>query len=72
MRHPTNAARFPGIKFTMVAVTNQRFNGNARHKAALLHVELVEKVQLEELLSKHSIKRGELERFLLSGWVGAA
>lgn len=66
------AARFPGIKFTMAAVTNQRFNDNARQKAALLHVELVERPELEDLLAKHPIKRGELQRFLLSGWLGSA
>ncbi len=65
------AARFPGIKFSMAAVTNQRFNGNARQKAALLHVELIEREGLEELLSGFPIKRGELERFLLSGWLGS-
>jgi Holliday junction resolvase len=66
------AARFPGIKFSMVAVTNQRFNGNAKHKAALLHVKLIEREEVEALLAKHPMKRGELERFLLSGWIGSA
>ena len=65
------AARFPGIRFSMVAVTNQRFNGNAREKAKLLHVEVIERNELEKMLLDHPIKRGELERFLLSGWVGS-
>lgn len=66
------AARFPGIKFSMVAVTNQRFNGNARQKAALLHVDLIERPELEGLLSANQMRRGELERFLMSGWMGSA
>ena len=66
------AARFPGIRFSMVAVTNQKFNGNARQKAALLHVDLIERAELEELLSANQMRRGELERFLLSGWMGSA
>ncbi len=65
------AVRFPGIRFSMVAVTNQRFNGNAKQKAALLHVELLERDELEEMLARHPIRRGELERFLLSGWMGS-
>lgn len=63
---PLYAAQFLGITFAMVAVTNQRFNGNARQKAALLHVELIERVELEALLAKHPIKHRELARCLFS------
>lgn len=62
------AVRFPGIKFSLLAVTNRRFNGTARQQAHVLHVDLMEGADLERLLSLHSMKRGELERFLLSGW----
>jgi len=62
------AQRYPGVKFSMVAVTNQRFNGTARQQAKVLNVELVERDDLERLIEQHPIKRGELERFLLSGW----
>jgi hypothetical protein len=62
------AARYPGITFSMVAVTNRRFNQAARHQAGVLNVELIEGNHLEEMLALHPMKRGELERFLLAGW----
>ncbi len=62
------AQRYPGVKFTMVAVTNQRFNNTAKQQARVLNVELVEGDDLALLITQHPMKRGELERFLLSGW----
>lgn len=62
------AARYPGITFSMVAVTNRRFNQAARHQAGVLNVELIEGDHLAEMLALHPMKRGELERFLLAGW----
>ena len=62
------AQRYPGVKFSMVAVTNQRFNNTARQQAQVLNVELIEGEDLKRLIAQHPMKRGELERFLLSGW----
>ncbi|OEZ29803.1 helicase SNF2 [Variovorax boronicumulans] len=62
------AQRYPNVKFAMVAVTNQRFNNTARQQAQVLGVELVEGDDLARLIAQHPMKRGELERFLLSGW----
>ena len=65
------AQRHPGVSFSMVAATNQRFNGTARQQAEILRVELVDGDDLERLLAKHPVKRGELERFLLANWMAA-
>lgn len=65
------AQRHPGVTFSMVAATNQRFNGTARQQAEILRVELVDGDDLESLLAKHPVKRGELERFLLANWMVA-
>lgn len=62
------AQRHPGVVFSMVAATNQRFNGTARQQAKTLHVELVDGDDLAVLLAKHPVKRGELEGFLLASW----
>ncbi|MBF8178406.1 restriction endonuclease [Herminiimonas contaminans] len=61
-------ARYPGIVFSMLAVTNRRFNQAARSQAKLLKVELIEGDQLAEMLASYPMKRGELDRFLLAGW----
>ena len=65
------AQRHPGVTFSMVAATNQRFNGTARQQAEILRVELVDGDDLENLLAKHPVKRGELDRFLLAHWIAA-
>lgn len=65
---PAYSARYPGVTFSKVAVTNQRFNQAARHQAAILHVALVEGVDLGRLLERFPVRRGELMRFLLTGW----
>lgn len=62
------AARYPSIAFSMVAVTNRRFNKTARAQATVLKVELIESAQLAEMLTRYPMKRGELERFLLASW----
>ena len=62
------AQRHPGVSFSMVAATNQRFNGTARQQAQILSVELIDGDDLDRLLAKHPMKRGELERFLLASW----
>jgi hypothetical protein len=62
------AQRYPGVTFSMVAITNQRFNNTAKQQAKVLNVELLEGDDLARLLTQHPMKRGELERFLLAGW----
>jgi hypothetical protein len=62
------AARYPGVKFELVAATNRRFNQAARQQASLLNVSLFEVDDLAELLAKHPTKRGELDRFAMAGW----
>lgn len=62
------AARYPGIAFVLYAVTNRRFNQSARRQAEMLKVELIEGDRLLEMLGRHPMKRGELERFLLASW----
>ncbi|MEQ5842993.1 hypothetical protein N0A02_26415 [Paraburkholderia acidicola] len=39
--------------------------------AGVLNVELIEGDHLAEMLALHPMKRGELERFLLTGWGSA-
>lgn len=65
------ARRHPGVSFSMVAVTNQRFNSTARQQAEILNVELVDGDDLERLLAMHPVNRGELEQFLLAKWIAA-
>lgn len=64
------AARHPGVRFSMAAVTNRRFNGTARAQAQFNHVELLDVDDLSERLNKQPIRRGELASFLFSGWDG--
>jgi HJR/Mrr/RecB family endonuclease len=62
------ALRYPGVTFSLVAVTNQRFNSTAWRQAEINRVELIEGTTLEQLLGEHPIQRGELQRFLLAQW----
>jgi len=64
------AARHPSVRFSLVAVTNRRFNGTAREQARINHVELVDAGDLAERLNEQPIRRGELSSFLFSGWDG--
>lgn len=63
------AHRYPDVTFSMVAATNQQFNGSAQQQARVNSVALVDGDELERLLAAHPMKRGELERFLLASWV---
>ncbi len=63
--------RYPGIRFSLVAATNQRFNSTARQQAEILKVKLVDGDDLKRLLENYPIKRGELERYLLASWSAA-
>jgi superfamily II DNA or RNA helicase len=62
------AARFPGVSFSLVAVTNRRFNGTARAQAAVNHVELIDFEGLAQRLREKPVKRGELASHLFQGW----
>lgn len=62
------AARFPGVRFSLAAVTNRRFNGTARAQAEVNHVELIDFDGLVEMLNEKPVKWGELESHLFEGW----
>ena len=66
---PAYAQRYPGVDFTKVAATNQRFNSNARQQANNLQVELVEAADLAELLTRHPIKRSEFYISVSANWL---
>lgn len=53
--------RFAGTRFLRVAVTNQRFTRGAREQAQANEVRLVERAQLEQLLSRHPINNHEFD-----------
>ena len=55
----------PGIKFKKLAITNQRFNANAADQAAINHVELIERPQIEDALQQYPITDTELDEFLI-------
>ena len=61
-------AKHPGVQFVLAAATNQTFNMSARIQAKLLSVTLYERDDLAKLLQAHPIKRGELNKFVFSGW----
>jgi len=61
-------ARHPAVKFSLVAATNQRFNGIARSQANLNHVELVDRENLAAMLEAQPVTRGELENLLFATW----
>lgn len=62
------AARFPGVRFSLAAVTNRRFNGTARAQALVNHVELIDFDGIAERLRERPVKRGELVSHLFEGW----
>ena len=61
-------ARFPGVSFSLAAVTNSRFNGTAKAQAAVNGVELFDFDALSEKLREWPVKRGELASYLFEGW----
>jgi hypothetical protein len=56
-------ARFPGVKFEKVAITNRSFNGTAKMQAQLNNVRLVERAELTDLLKQHRVVMSEVDRF---------
>lgn len=62
------AARYPGVRFSLLAVTNRRFNGTAHLQAKLNQVELIDGERLAERLRDNPIRRGELASYMFKGW----
>jgi hypothetical protein len=62
------SARYPGVRFELVAATNRKFNQAARQQASLLNVRLIDGEDLVSLLARHPTKRGELHRFSMANW----
>lgn len=62
------ATMYPGVRFSLAAVTNRRFNRTARHQAKLNHVQLLDGDDLAMLMHEKPVRRAELDRFLFSGW----
>jgi HJR/Mrr/RecB family endonuclease len=57
-------AQFPSVKFRRLAVTNQRFTSGARKHAEANKVTLVERINFEELLSRHPVSNHDFEEEL--------
>ena len=60
------ANRHTGVRFSLVAVTNRRFNGTARRQAQLNHVTLLDENDISQYLEIHPVTRAELTDFLFS------
>lgn len=60
------AARYPGVRFSLAAVTNRRFNGTARYQAKVNHVELHDLDDLGKWLAENPVRRMELDSFFFS------
>ena len=60
--------RHPGVIFTLVAATNQAFNGTAGAQANLNHVELLDGARLSAMLSEVVIARSELDQLVFAAW----
>ncbi len=58
------AAKFPGVSFSRVAVTNRSFNGTARVQAARNHVKLIDFDGLADMLRDKPVKMKELMAYL--------
>ena len=53
------------MRFKKLAITNQRFNSTAAEQAALNHVELIDRMQIEKMLLKFRITDFDLDEFLI-------
>lgn len=62
------AARFPGITFELVCMTNQHFNQQARLQAETNGVELIEQPTLAEMLAETPVTMAEVEAVLYADW----
>lgn len=63
------AARYPGVTFSLKAVTNSKFNSVAKTQAALNHVELIDLEGLSEKLHQKPVQWSELTSHLFEGWL---
>ncbi|MFN3630008.1 MAG: SNF2-related protein [Casimicrobiaceae bacterium] len=54
-------AKYPSVNFSLVAVTNRRFNSTAREQAKINQVELIDFDGLAEKLAKYPVTRLEFE-----------
>lgn len=61
-------AKFPDVRFSLVAVTNRRFNRTARQQAALNHVKLMDCDDLAEKLRENPVRQDELAAYLFEAW----
>ncbi len=59
-------ARYPSVRFTRVAVTNQRFTAGALEQAAANQIEVVVRAQLEVWLGANPITNHEFDEAVLS------
>ena len=59
--------RYPGVRFTLAAVTNRRFNGTAKGQAEINGVELIDGDGLAERMQEKSVRRSELAAWLFAG-----
>jgi superfamily II DNA or RNA helicase len=59
-------ARFPGVRFSLAAVTNRRFNGTARHQAQRNHVALHDLDDLSGWIAEYPVTRWEVASYLFS------
>jgi hypothetical protein len=58
-------ARYPGMAFKLVAITNREFNGTACEQAKLLNVQLLERKALSEELDRLQVPVSVLDEYLL-------
>lgn len=61
-------ARYAGIAFTKVCVTNQFFNGSAREQATHNQVRLVNRDEVTKLAERHPLRLIEVEQVLYPNW----
>lgn len=59
--------RYPGVRFSLAAVTNRRFNGTARGQAGINGVELIDGDGLAGRMMEKPIRRSELAAYLFAG-----
>jgi hypothetical protein len=58
-------SKMPSVKFKKMAITNQRFNATATEQAAVNHVELLDRLQIEKMLQQYQITDFELDELLI-------
>ena len=61
-------ARYPGVTFAKVCVTNQYFNGGAREQAAHNQVRLVNRDEVAKLTERYPLRLIQVEQVLYPDW----